>query len=225
MFFGPFTFLFFLIFLGLLGFLFAFVHISVITFAFERIGIGQQHLFGLLFLTLVGSYINIPVYRIRTEIEPAGQLVNFFGFRFLIPQPLWERTTTVAVNVGGALVPTLVSLYLIWQHPQLLPKIILLTALMAMWTKKLSRPIRGLGIATRPFIVPFVTALSALILWREHAPIIAYTSGTLGVLIGADLLNWKYFDKLGAPVVSIGGAGTFDGVFLTGILAVLLTAF
>ena len=28
---------------------------------------------------------------------------------------------------------------------------------------------------------------------------------------------------LGAPVASIGGAGTFDGIFLTGILAVLLT--
>ncbi len=27
---------------------------------------------------------------------------------------------------------------------------------------------------------------------------------------------------LGAPVASIGGTGTFDGIFLTGILAVLL---
>jgi hypothetical protein len=30
--------------------------------------------------------------------------------------------------------------------------------------------------------------------------------------------------RLGAPVVSIGGAGTFDGVFLTGIVAVLLAS-
>jgi uncharacterized membrane protein len=30
---------------------------------------------------------------------------------------------------------------------------------------------------------------------------------------------------LGAPVASIGGAGTFDGIFLTGVLAVLLTSF
>jgi uncharacterized membrane protein len=30
---------------------------------------------------------------------------------------------------------------------------------------------------------------------------------------------------LGAPVASIGGAGTFDGIFLTGILAVLLASF
>jgi hypothetical protein len=29
---------------------------------------------------------------------------------------------------------------------------------------------------------------------------------------------------LGAPVASIGGAGTFDGVFLVGIVAVLLAS-
>jgi uncharacterized membrane protein len=47
-------------------------------------------------------------------------------------------------------------------------------------------------------------------------------SGTLGALIGADLTNLRGIGKLGAPMASIGGAGTFDGVFLTGIIAVLL---
>ena len=40
--------------------------------------------------------------------------------------------------------------------------------------------------------------------------------------IGADLLRLKDIRKLGAPIASIGGAGTFDGVFITGLLAVLL---
>jgi uncharacterized membrane protein len=44
----------------------------------------------------------------------------------------------------------------------------------------------------------------------------------LGTLIGADLMNLGSIQGLHAPVLSIGGAGTFDGVFLTGILAVLL---
>jgi uncharacterized membrane protein len=52
--------------------------------------------------------------------------------------------------------------------------------------------------------------------------VIAYMGGVLGTLIGADLNNLGRVADLGAPVVSIGGAGTFDGVFLTGILAVLL---
>ena len=41
----------------------------------------------------------------------------------------------------------------------------------------------------------------------------------------ADLLNLKKISKLGAPIASIGGAGTFDGIFLTGIFAVVLAAF
>ena len=51
---------------------------------------------------------------------------------------------------------------------------------------------------------------------------LAYIAGSLGTLIGADLSNLGRVRGLGAPVASIGGAGTFDGIFLTGILAVLL---
>jgi uncharacterized membrane protein len=42
-------------------------------------------------------------------------------------------------------------------------------------------------------------------------------------LIGADLMNLGKVSSLGAPVASIGGAGKFDGIFLTGVVAVLLT--
>ncbi len=51
---------------------------------------------------------------------------------------------------------------------------------------------------------------------------IAYVSGTLGTLIGADLLNLGKLSQLRVGSASIGGAGTWDGVFLTGILAVFL---
>ena len=52
--------------------------------------------------------------------------------------------------------------------------------------------------------------------------LIAYVGGTLGTLLGADVLNMGKIRNLGAPVASIGGAGTFDGVFLSGLIAVLL---
>ena len=58
---------------------------------------------------------------------------------------------------------------------------------------------------------------------QEAAPPLAYISGTLGVLIGADLMRLRDVRKLATPFASIGGAGTFDGIFLTGIIAVLLT--
>jgi uncharacterized membrane protein len=72
-------------------------------------------------------------------------------------------------------------------------------------------------------VPPLLAALLALIISPANAPPVAYISGTLGTLIGADLMNLKKITGLGAPVASIGGAGTFDGIFLTGIIAVLLT--
>jgi hypothetical protein len=71
-------------------------------------------------------------------------------------------------------------------------------------------------------IPPLCAALVALILTPAQAPLTAYVSGTMGTLIGADLLNLHRIAGLRAPVASIGGAGTFDGIFVTGIVAVLL---
>jgi uncharacterized membrane protein len=69
---------------------------------------------------------------------------------------------------------------------------------------------------------PLIAAGVALLLAFRRAPPVAYVSGSMGTLIGADVLNLSQVARLGAPVVSIGGAGTFDGVFLTGIIAGLL---
>jgi len=89
----------------------------------------------------------------------------------------------------------------------------------------LSQPIPGLGIA-EPVFVPSVTAaIVALLLSREQAAPLAYVGGSLGTLIGADVLNLGRIRGLGAPVASIGGAGTFDGIFLIGIVAVLIASF
>ena len=45
----------------------------------------------------------------------------------------------------------------------------------------------------------------------------------MGVLIGADLLNLHRIRRF-QGMISIGGAGLFDGIFLVGIVAVFLTA-
>ncbi len=86
-------------------------------------------------------------------------------------------------------------------------------------------PVPGLGIALPVFVPAITTAVVALLLSRRQAAPLAYIGGTLGTLIGADLLNLGQIQGLGAPIASIGGAGTFDGVFLTGIVAVLFASF
>ena len=89
----------------------------------------------------------------------------------------------------------------------------------------LARPVKGVGITLPALIPPLIAALLAYLLVPD--PIgrtaVAYTSGVLGTLIGADILNLPRIHRLGAHVVSIGGAGVFDGIFLVGILAAILT--
>ncbi|HWS48257.1 MAG TPA: DUF1614 domain-containing protein, partial [Acidimicrobiia bacterium] len=87
-----------------------------------------------------------------------------------------------------------------------------------------ARVVPGVGIVV-PTLVPPVSAVG--IAWATGVSAIAalaYVAGTLGTLIGGDLLNLRRLRDLDAPVLSIGGGGTFDGIFVTGILAVLLAA-
>ena len=131
--------------------------------------------------------------------------------------------TVVAVNVGGAVIPTLMSAHLLIKR-ELWLKGLVATAIVALVIHWMADPVPGLGIAVPIFMPVLVTAVVAVILSREDSAPLAYIGGSLGTLIGADLTNLDKVRGLGAPVASIGGAGTFDGIFLTGILAVLLAS-
>ena len=85
-----------------------------------------------------------------------------------------------------------------------------------------SRPIPGLGIGIPVLVAPLTAAIIALVIGQEHSAPLAYVAGTMGVLIGADILRLKDIQKMGTPIASIGGAGTFDGIFITGIVAAIL---
>jgi len=123
--------------------------------------------------------------------------------------------------VGGALIPALLSLYR-FLRLRLRGRMIIGTAVVAVVVHQMAHVVPGVGIAVPILVPPVLAAGVALILAYHRAPPVAYVSGTMGTLIGADLLNLGKVAHMGAPMVSIGGAGTFDGVFLTGILAGLL---
>ena len=150
-----------------------------------------------------------------------GVVVRVFGQRYVIPRWSQGRHTVLAVNVGGAVVPTLLSLYLLTQALTPL-RVVVATAAVTLLTYRLARPVTGIGIVVPMLLPPLSAALAALLLVPQQAPLAAYVAGTMGTLIGADLLHVRQVTRLAAPVASIGGAGTFDGVFLTGIIAVLL---
>lgn len=223
MFFTPLTFLFMAIFFVFILFFFILVQINLVALAFIKIGVPPEHVFTALFATLLGSYINIPVKKIPQESLTLEKSMSFFGFVYTIPVRR-RQVTILAVNVGGAMIPAFISFYLLLKTGLYIQTFIA-TGIMSAVCFRLARPIRGVGIAMPFFVPPLLAALLSVVIGYNHAPVIAYISGTLGTLIGADLLNLKKIGNLGAPVASIGGAGTFDGIFLTGILAVALSAF
>ena len=222
MFFPPFLFFFLFLFVFLLFFVFGLVQFGIFTWAFSRLGIPPEYLFSLLFLCIMGSMVNIPIRRIPIESEPEEwEVVSFFGMRFQPPRWPQRREMILAVNLGGAIIPACISVYLLI-HAVNPIRTLMALGVVTFVMYRIARPVPGVGIATPMFIPPIVSALAALILNHECAPPTAYVAGTLGTLIGADILHLNELRVLKAPVASIGGAGTFDGIFLTGILAVLL---
>ena len=165
--------------------------------------------------------MNIPVAKLPGRVTLGVGEIVAFGVRYRIPIVRRQPTTILAVNLGGAMIPTALSLYLLisndvwWQAA-------IAVVFVAALVHAIARPIPGLGIAVPALVPPLLAAAAALIVSAAAAASIACISGTLGTLIGVGLLNLRRLRNLGAGVASIGGAVTFDGVFLSGIIAVLL---
>ena len=220
MFFIPVAFLIFIAFILFLPILFLLGYFQVLTIGFENLGISSGATTFLLFLILIGSGINIPLTKKKLIY---GEELRFFG--------LWRvpkiRAQGLFINLGGAVVPVLLSVYFLFRVSKAgfdLEPIFLATILMIIISKFLSRVIPGKGISLPILIPPIFSALFALILAPDFAAPSAFISGVLGTLIGADLLNLRRAQRFGG-FLSIGGAGVFDGIFLVGMVSALLAGF
>ena len=222
MFFPPFLIFFAFIFVFLLLVAFGLIQFGLFSWAFAKIGIPPEYLFTLLFLCILGSMINIPLRRIKIEDNlDDWKTISFFGMRFRPPHSGRPNEMVLAINVGGAVIPAFISLYLLVNsfHPI---RMMLALAAVTYFVYRSARPVPGVGIAVPWLIPPIAAAISAMVFNYSYAAPTAYVAGTLGTLIGADILHLDKLMYLRAPVASIGGAGTFDGIFLAGIIAVLL---
>lgn len=226
------TFLLFLIIFVTFGL--SFLFFGVIISAFMKIGFSIGHAFLILILSLLGSGINIPLATLRSDTPVVRDTyIRVFGVAYRVPvRRVTRNETTIAVNVGGAVIPVLISAYLIMRFPSSLLLAGAGVLIVSIITYSVARPIRGIGIATPALVPPLAAALAAILLTSvvqipdcpvdQCRVVTAYAGGVLGTLIGADLLNLGKIKNLGAPVASIGGAGTFDGIFLSGFIALLL---
>ena len=199
----------------------ALIEFGVIGYAYEKMGVGRRYILGVLLLSLVGSAVNIPVAEMPAKNIVVQRTVNYFGVTYTVPTLERQERTIIAVNLGGAVVPMVLALYLLVRHKIYIEALVGVAA-MTLIVHLMARPVQGVGIAIPPLLPPIFAAAIALLISRQHAAPLAYIAGSMGCLLGADVLNLYRIGQLGAPIASIGGAGISDGVFLTGIIAVLL---
>lgn len=181
---------------------------------------------------IIGSFVNWPIYRIQRQTPQPEPAISLLGIWILDPDvDIMRRDTVVAVNVGGGVLPALLAG---WQIVHLSGSDNwTLTALGIIVTMNIAvcyiaaRPVGGVGIAMPGFLSPLcAVGLTWVLLFGSQysdvrAPV-AFVAGVAGPLVGADLLHLRDITRVSVGMLSIGGAGTFDGIVLSGVLAALL---
>jgi uncharacterized membrane protein len=219
----PVTLLLFLLFLLLFPFIWLVVTLEVVEVAVAKLGFSPSFALLLFAAIVLGSAINIPLYERVSSASTIPDFAELWIERFWgIPLRHVEEKTIIALNVGGGLIPTLLAVY---EFTRSNPWTILaVSAGVTVVSYFSAQIVPGIGIQINPLVAPLTAAMLSLLLTHGYntAPI-AFAGGVLGTLIGADLLHLPKIDRMTPGVLSIGGAGVFDGIALCGLFALLLT--
>jgi uncharacterized membrane protein len=211
----------------LLGLLFFPLFLAdVILAALSKLGLSPSTAILAALGIFLGGLVNIPVKRIERQVPMAVPPMLFGLDRFMPRQVVRRQYTVIAVNVGGCLVPVLIAVYELMRIAGV-GSTALLLAMLAIAINvgvcySLARPVPNVGIALPSLVPALVAAVCGLLFFRELAAPVAFAAGVLGPLIGADLLHLQDVYKISTGVASIGGAGTFDGIVISGLIATLL---
>jgi uncharacterized membrane protein len=204
--------------------------LGVIGAAFTRLGFSWISALAIVLLMLFGSFVNIPVYRIRRDmVRIAPAEVSVYGeYSQRLSSPVWD--TTIAINLGGAIIPVAVSLYMVYQAILITGTSLVFSVcagiiLVAAITYVSTRYLPGSGIQVSLLIPGLTALLASLLLFGGtglSAAVTAFVSGIAGTLLGGNIAQIFRIKDLDVPSVSIGGAGTFGAVFICCILPALI---
>ena len=141
--------LFFGILLGLLILL----QIGILNRAYSALGLDPLVVTLVLFGSLIGSYVNIPLVRLPEERVVSREVVEIFGVPFLAPVTVDWPGTILAINVGGAVIPIMLSLYLLVRY-ELWAQGAIAVAVVAYVVHQVATPVPGVGISVPTFAPP-----------------------------------------------------------------------
>ena len=136
----------------LVGFFIVVLILRSLSYAYESLGVSSNAAILLMFASLVGSIFNIPVAELPPERILSNEVIHFFGMRYKVPVVAHWSRTVIAINIGGAVIPTLMSLYLLIKRELWLNGLIA-TAVVALVIHWMAYPVPGLGIAV-PVLMP-----------------------------------------------------------------------
>jgi uncharacterized membrane protein len=221
-----------LVVLALVGMcLFPYVLVDGMSYALKKLHLSAPAATLTIVGIFVGSLINLPLYRVNrqaAQAEPLGWIRSRMGW---VPMERSRHQTIVAVNVGGCIIPAALAIYLasfvLSEVPQARLAMMLAVLVNVAACHWLARPMPGLGIVLPAFVPVMLAVGSAWLMlagsqYQEVRAPVAFIAGVSGPLIGADLFNLRRFEQLSAGLISIGGAGTFDGIVVCSLLAAFL---
>lgn len=133
----------------------------------------------------------------------------------------------IGINIVGFIIPVAVSLKILIERRITLTDTCVVAGLTALVTYFYTYFDPATGIVTFFFAIPPILAAGIAVMLREYGkrlntPLLCYVGGTLGVLIGADILrlpklvNYPWNEEV---FIVIGGMGVMDSIFLAGIVA------
>jgi uncharacterized membrane protein len=216
-----------LVLVAILLLLLPFFFAQFILAALAKLGLSPPVALVILIGIIMGSGVNLPIKRFPRDEDILVDPFVMFGFgRLFSLRRRARRFVTLAVNVGGCVIPLVLAAYecllVARQGPAAFLILLIVTLANIAACYRLARPVPNLGLTMPALVPPLIAASLSLLLIPDFAPPVAFVAGVLGPLIGADLLHLKMVVKIAPAVASIGGAGTFDGIVLSGLIAALL---
>ncbi len=177
---------------------------------------------------LIGGVVNLPVFEFKSRRDSEQRYASYLGTKY--PLPVWHgHNTVVSVNLGGCMFTLLASAYFALS---LQPMTVLLsTTIVALCVFLLSKPSHSVGFYVPAYVPPLIAtgvALLGLTLYGGglyNCARLAFVCGTVGTILGTTVLNVLRLKKLSTSSISAGGFGTFDGIFLTGVLSTIVACF